>query len=126
MTIIVNGLAELTADLEQAAVKALPALAAVAEKAGVSLQAKWRANAKATAKKHGRWYPSSITHETKVTAAAVTVEVGPETGKKQGGMGRGFEYGSVKQPPHLDGKKAADAVEPDFTAACTAAATSLL
>ena len=31
---------------------------------------------------------------------------GPDSGMKQGRMGRGFEFGSVNQPPHLDGLRA--------------------
>lgn len=65
----------------------------------------WADNAKQTAGVHGKHYPKSITSEAKL-AFGVTVEVGPETGKKQGSMGPGFELGSRNQAPHLDGLRA--------------------
>lgn len=49
-------------------------------------------------------YPSSITSETERSAGMVSMIVGPETGKPQGGMGLGIEWGSVNAPPfpHLN------------------------
>lgn len=70
---------------------------------GQAFAADWRHNAKATAGKHGKHYPDSITSEVKLAGLGVTVETGPDSSKPQGGMGRGFEFGSSKQPPHLDG-----------------------
>lgn len=125
-TIVVTGLVGLNAALEEAAVKALPAMALVAATSGAALEALWRSNARATARKHGRWYPSSITHEVKLRAADVSAEVGPDRSKRQGGMGPGFEFGSVKQPPHLDGTKASRTIEPQFLAEIEAAAAGLL
>lgn len=62
----------------------------------------WSRNAEQTSGTHGKHYPKSISSETKV-ALGIVVETGPETGKRQGGMGPGFELGSENQPPHLDG-----------------------
>lgn len=67
----------------------------------------WRANAEQTSGKHGRHYPKSITSEAKL-ALGILIETGPETRRRQGGMGRGFELGSKNQPPHLDGLRALD------------------
>ena len=122
----VQGLAGWSADLGKAAVQALPAVRAVTEANGTALRDQWRTNARATAGKHGKWYPSSITDEGKVTPGAVTVEVGPDSSKRQGGMGRGFEYGSVHQPPHLDGNKAAEVIAPKFASEIEIAAAGLL
>ena len=72
------------------------------------------ANATATAGTHGKHYPKSITAERTLSIGSIGVEVGPDSGMPQGGMGPGFEYGSVNQPPHLDGNKAADVHEPQF------------
>jgi len=41
-------------------------------------------------------------------------------------MGRGFEYGSVNQPPHLDGMHATEATEPAFHHAIDLAVEGLL
>jgi hypothetical protein len=89
---------------------------------GTALEKAWRANATATAGKHGKLYPGSISKDIHVGLGNIYAEVGPDSGKPQGGMGRGFEYGSVNQPPHLDGHKAADVVEPLFVDAITRAA----
>lgn len=83
----------------------------VFREAAHELKGKWRANAQATAGEHGRLYPNAISWEEKVSTSIV-VEVGPESDKPQGGMGPGFEFGSVNQPAHLDGQRAADDVVP--------------
>ncbi len=110
----IQGLTGLTHDLEQAAVEALPVVKAITEANGKVLEEMWRANARLTAGKHGKYYPSSITSESVLQFGAAAVEVGPDKSRKQGGMGRGFEYGSVHQPPHLDGTKAVEVIEPKF------------
>lgn len=65
----------------------------------------WTANARETSGEHGKWYPDSITSETRL-AFGIEVETGPDSSLKQGGMGRGFEFGSQNQPAHLDGARA--------------------
>lgn len=49
-------------------------------------------------------YPRSITSEVERSAGMVSMIVGPESGKPQGDMGRGVEWGSVNAPPfpHLN------------------------
>jgi hypothetical protein len=74
----------------------------------------WQENARTTARKHGKHYPRSITAEQMPVTDEVLWQVGPETRRKQGSMGRGFEFGSVHQPPHWDGTRAAIAQEPKF------------
>lgn len=44
-------------------------------------------------------YPRSITSETERDSRSVSMIVGPEMGKPQGGMGPGVEFGSVNAPP---------------------------
>lgn len=121
-----DGLDSLVIDLETAGPRALAASRDVTRKAASDLMDRWRVNARATSGKHGRHYPGSITAEARVELGAISYEVGPEVGRRQGGMGRGFEFGSVNQPPHLNGTKAADSVEPGFVAAMTFAAEGLL
>lgn len=127
MTVTVRGAAEVAAALERTGAGAVPAVFAATEATATSLQKTWRANARRTAGKHGRWYPSSITTEKKgARFGSIEFEVGPEIGKRQGAMGPGFENGSRNQPPHLDGKKAADAVGPKYQTAVEAAIAGLL
>jgi hypothetical protein len=94
----------------QAAEKTYPAVKRHAEQ----LRDEWRSNARATAKQHGKLYPKTITASQTPIVDAIEWEVGPESALPQGGMGRGFEYGSVNQPPHLDGNRAATKIEPEF------------
>ena len=97
----------LAAELGKVGAKgALAADAALAAGAKVLEQA-WRANAAATSGEHGKHYPNSIDTERAGGLRAIEYEIGPNPGKPQGGMS--FEEGSVNQPPHLDGAKAADA-----------------
>lgn len=74
----------------------------------------WRDNARETALPHGKHYPKAITAEQIPTGSEIAWVVGPENLRRQGSMGRGFEYGSVNQPPHLDGARAAITQEPMF------------
>lgn len=74
--------------------------------AGEAFRDDWQHNARATSGEHGRHYPDSITTEMRFAGFSIETETGPETGRKQGRMGRGFEFGSENQPPHLDGLQA--------------------
>lgn len=98
-------------DLTQIGAKSVPAARAGIQDAGKTLEEQWRANAEATSGEHGKHYPNSIDSEMAFSVTSVAVDVGPNSAKPQGSMGRGFEYGSVNQPPHLDGERALSAVE---------------
>jgi hypothetical protein len=113
-------------DLDRAAGQMIPQTRLVVEASTERLLDGWRANARATSGKHGKRYPSSITSEGIPSFGAITTEVGPENSRRQGGMGRGFELGSVNQPPHLDGKRAADAEGPKLEAALEALIAGIL
>lgn len=65
-----------------------------------------KANARATARKHGKHYPRSITMD---RLAVAKFEYGPDPALPQGDMS--FEYGSRNQPPHLDLARSADQIE---------------
>lgn len=95
-----------------AASEAMPAMRSVVREGATEVRDAWRTNAAATSGAHGKHYPSSITFETTISAAGPSAEVGPDSSRPQGGMGRGFEFGSKNQPPHLDGTKALDSVGP--------------
>jgi|GEM_PF-2166987 len=126
MTMEIIGAVELVADMGRAVAGVVAAATEVTQANGDELREEWKANARRTAGKHGKWYPSSITSERVPEFAAVTVEIGPDKARRQGAMGPGFEYGSIHQPPHLDGQKATDAVEPKFIAKLELAVARLL
>lgn len=52
----------------------------------------YRANARASSGEHGKLFPGTITAD--ILAGGLTAELGPESAMDQGGMGRGFEWGS--------------------------------
>lgn len=88
-----------------------PVVRSAMSRAGQAFANDWRSNAVETSGQHGRHYPNSIDSELVASPFAVAVDVGPNAGKPQGSMGRGFEFGSVNQPPHLDGLRALDKIE---------------
>ena len=55
------------------------------------VQTGWRARAKVTSGRHGHKYPGTIRAE---KLGPLEAEIGPLSGMPQGGMGRGFEWGS--------------------------------
>lgn len=99
---------ELAADMTAVTAKMVPALRAGMAQVGESVTDEWRRNAVETSGEHGKWYPDSIDSELVFDATGVSVDVGPNAAKKQGSMGAGFEFGSINQPPHLDGLRAVD------------------
>lgn len=109
MTVDVSDLRVLSAQLGKSQLRLAALAPAVLAEAGAELQKAWRDNAKLTAGKHGRWYPSSIKAR---PAGPLAVEVGPTPGMRQGAMS--FEFGSRNQPPHLDGQRALDATLPSL------------
>jgi hypothetical protein len=111
-----SDMTSLARDLEKVAADVVPKIRPVFQEAAEELKVKWRANATETAGRHGKWYPDSITYETRMLAGAIEAEIGPDLQghHKQGGMS--FEFGSVNQPPHLDGQRAADVITPHFGA----------
>jgi len=98
-------LTQLAGDLAASGSGIVPALLDVLGDEAQALQKLWRANARASAGPHGKWYPSSIDYEVRLGEGSLYAEIGPNIAKRQGGMGRGFEYGSIRQPPHLDGAR---------------------
>lgn len=71
----------------------------------VTYEARDRLRAQIGRSGHLPHYPRSITSETERSRGMVSMIVGPETSKPQGGMGLGVELGSVNTgpKPHLFG-----------------------
>lgn len=116
---------KLSTDLQQSAAKVVRATFDVFKDESIAFRDDWRQNAVATSGKHGKHYPKSITAEMKI-GTSITAEIGPESSKPQGRMGRGFEFGSKNQPPHLDGARALPAAEARLEKAAADAIEKLL
>lgn len=110
-----TGLTELAQDLAVAGSGIAAEMEPEVRQQGRLLREAARANARKSAGRHGRLYPSSITDEVRMADGGIFAEVGPDSDKPQGGMS--FEYGSAHQPPHNDLGAAADVFEPLFIAA---------
>lgn len=98
-------------DMSQVGARMVPALRATMSQAGEAFAVEWRSNAVQTSGEHGKHYPNSIDSDLVFDLGGVSVDVGPNSAKPQGSMGRGFEFGSRNQPPHLDGLRALDGVQ---------------
>lgn len=103
---------KLAFDLSAVSAKMVGPMRSVFKESGDMLAQEWSANARATSGVHGKHYPNSIDADLTFSLGNIEVEVGPNAAKPQGRMGRGFEFGSVNQRPHLDGLKAVDHLEP--------------
>ena len=111
-----DDLTGLIADLRRAGGEAvMRRVEAVVKKAAVNVKRDWRDNALASSGVHTPRYPYSITFDEPVREGkSVSVEIGPDKAKSQGALGNLLEYGSVNNPPHNDGKRAAEAEAPRF------------
>lgn len=106
-------------------------LRGVLQEGSSDLKKAWQANAKESSGAHGALYPYSIDWEQVAGTRTATgqfssnldFEIGPDESKVVGGRnggsggmvgkaGAGYEFGSVNQPPHLDGQRAADEIVP--------------
>ena len=107
-----HGIDDLAADLAGIAPKAVRGIASsLREGARVGGQLA-RENARRTAGKHGKRYPSAITWDRALKGAfgIYAIEYGPDPAKPQGNMS--FETGSRNQKPHWDLARSADMVAP--------------
>lgn len=122
-------LAELQARLHAAGTEAvIREVEAVVKKGAVNIKTDWRNNAKATAGRHASAYPYSITFDgpERHPGGVVVAEIGPDKSKRQGALGNLLEYGSAHNPPHNDGKRAADAEQDKFANAILNTAAGFL
>lgn len=89
----------------------------VVQRGALNVKNDWRERATRSAGAHGRLYPLSIGYESREDPTGAFAEIGPDSGRPQGRMGRGFEYGSINQPAHMDFLAAAEAESPRFAKA---------
>lgn len=98
------------------AVRAQVQARAVVSRGALNVKNGWRSNATASAGRHAKLYPSSITYDMKPHPTGASAEIGPDKGLPQGPLGNLLEFGSVHNPPHMDGARALAAEEPAFVA----------
>lgn len=110
----------LAAELALAGVRMTVAGTALTTKGALNIKRDWQASASGLP--HAPAYPASINFDILPTPTAIAAEIGPDKSKRQGALGNLIEYGSVHNPPHLDGARALAAEEPRFYAAAADAA----
>lgn len=96
------------------AVRAQLQATAVVNRGALNVKNGWRANATASSGQHARLYPSSISYDMRPHPTGASAEIGPDKGKPQGPLGNLLEFGSVNNPPHMDGARALAAEEAAF------------
>ena len=96
----------LARDFEEASSKVASGLYDAFKEGGEGFRDDWRRNVEASSPHgHLKHLPAAITSET-VLAFGIEVVTGPERGRRQGALGRGDEFGSENQAPHLNGLRA--------------------
>lgn len=100
---------DLASDLAAIPVKGAAAFARTVRRNAVQGNRLARANARRTARKHGKLYPLAFSAEQR---SPFVWEYGPDSAMPQGGMS--FERGSRNQPPHFDLAKSADVQGPQL------------
>lgn len=118
-----DSLAKIAADLQGAALATPVKLAGVVSKGALNIKRDWANNARASSGKHAPAYPSSISYDLDVSPMSVSAEVGPDKGRPQGALGNLLEFGSVNNPPHMDGQRALDKERKSFIKHVTDLAT---
>ncbi len=121
MHIDLDGLDALADDFDRAGDRVADELEPIVKRALQNIKADWRRRARRSAGRHGKLYPLAIDYDIARLGDRIDGEVGPQAGKPQGGMGRGFEYGSIHTAPKPDGDAALREEEPKFQAQAEAA-----
>ncbi|MEV5138429.1 hypothetical protein AB0K71_05725 [Streptomyces syringium] len=116
MTADVRELRQLAVALTRNMERAAPEMRGIVARGALNVKNDWRANAVATAGRHARAYPYSVSYDILPIPGGATAEIGPDKGRKQGPLGNLLEYGTVNNPPHNDGGRALLAEEPRFAA----------
>ncbi|MGW4803002.1 hypothetical protein [Kitasatospora sp. NPDC004272] len=127
MSADVTGLRALAEALGRAGAEADRRAEQVVARGALNVKNAWRANAAATAGRHARLYPLSISYDITVRPGhGTSAEIGPDKAGPQGALGNLLEFGSARNPPHNDGGRALLAEAPRFAAAVEALGEELL
>lgn len=122
----VSELVALAAQLRAAPTELDRVLGPVVSKGALNIKNEWRDNARISAGAHAKLYPASIGYDLDGGPGYAQAVIGPDQDARQGRLGNLLEYGSVNNPPHNDGGRAADSEEPRFGDAVEAAAAAAI
>lgn len=111
---------ELARDFGRSPAKIAAGLFDTYDEMGDEFAREWGDNVRAVAPNHLPHLPDAITSEMRFAGTSIEVETGPESGRRQGKLGLGDEFGSRNQPPHLNGLRAMGTVQPRLEKAADA------
>ncbi len=111
----VTGLEDLSDDLRKAVEDAIPAAKKIVGKGSLNVKREAQRIIKAYSNRgYLPHYPRSISYEVSASGAVVSSEIGPDSAKLQGGLGRILEEGTVNSPPYPHLNPALDDEENTF------------
>lgn len=116
---------ELARDFTQISARAIPAARTAMQAGGKAFETAWRNDAHALHDSHAKFYPDSIDSELTFSVSSINVDVGPNTAKKQGFLGKILEFGGERSPAYMTGLKALDRSEAAIEKAVTNSVDSL-
>ena len=93
-------------DLLDTSRKSIPAAREAVREGAKVVETSWQNAARRTHDSHAKFYPESITSELLPGFSTIGAEIGPETHRKQGFLGRILEFGGEKSPAYLLGASA--------------------
>ncbi|MDF1705017.1 MAG: hypothetical protein P1U38_09610 [Aeromicrobium sp.] len=99
---VTDNAAAVAGEFDRISAQAVRNLQGVIEDAGTDVRDMWRDNAAESSHAYSKHYQRAIRAHTRTLVS----EIYPEPGLKQAEME--FEFGSSRQPPHLDGQRALD------------------
>lgn len=108
-------------DLSEIGARSIPAARAGMAVAGKAAERAWRNDAARTHDSHAKFYADSIDSELVFSVASAAVEIGPNSAKKQGFLGKILEFGGERSPAYLTGLNAITRSEPAAERALTQA-----
>jgi hypothetical protein len=111
-----RGLHRMAGIFEDNAAAAETQMLGVVTRGALNVKNDWRTNATATAGRHARHYPRTISYDVWRIPGGAMAEIGPDKAKKQGALGNILEFGTSRQAGHNDGGRALEAEEPRFAA----------
>jgi hypothetical protein len=110
-----TGLEELSEDLQEAVKNAIPDAKKIAGRGALNVKKEAQRIIRERSKRgYVPHYPRAISYDVTASGAYVTAEIGPESEKLQGGLGRLLEYGSINNSPIPHLSPALDAEENTF------------
>lgn len=124
MTLIITGLTEVIAALDQAPTALQRNVRTAVERTARTVRDD--ARSRITGHRYLPRYPASITYDITSTATGAEAEIGPDKSRPQGALGNLIEYGSSKNAPLPHLSPALDAAEPDAEAGIDAAVQDAL